>query len=658
MPAEDDYILNETPDEDILPDEPIYDDENDYDQEEKPGIRDRYDDAKDKYERARDLRDRYERWKEKRQFKEADEAATQKPEQTGKQTPEEAKDLKGEAGKGAPETGGAKAGANKAPSDLKGEIGRPIPEGGAAGRAAGGVGRAAGGVGDAAGAVEGAGGVAGSAGAAAEGVGGTAATVGGGAAAWWVILIIVIILLVIALLMFAAGLVVGLVSGGKANEASNFGTYVGNAEGAFLYPSNCSKEAMAKAINDYILKHESGVSPLRGQGQMYVDVAAKYGLNPFLFAAQSTIESQFATTGYARNHPESHNPGGHKYGSWTKDFGVAGPRSPEGDPYMIYPNYEAALMAHGNILSHYLSRGINTLDKLAYKYMTGNRTAYVNSLSKSLNELFLAAGCSPAADGAATGAAISNSDLEKIITDSGFSTSDVAVVISGKSSSSAINPTKVFSSASSIKAALLYAYLRNNNVPTSGSSIDTTIRSMVTNSNNNSANNVLSAIGGTSKTTAILQDAGINGVRVQRTFGATSTSDNTMSAAGAVQLLQAISQLPEAKKTYAFDVLDSGDTGTGQDYIRQALGGAKVYSKSGQGLGDSVRNDIAIIDNSGNYSYIVVLVNTNSSNTAKAQQLIKNIAKAGIVSADYGSSVNCGETGKTTTSITTSSATP
>ncbi len=407
--VEDDYILNETPDEDMLPDEPIYDDENDYDQEEKPGIRDRYDDAKDKYERARDLRDRYERWKEKRQFKEADEAATQKPEQAGKQTPEEAKDLKGEAGKGAPETEGAKVGANKAPSDLKGEIGRPIPEGGAAGRAAGGVGRTAGGVGEAAGAVEGAGGVAGGAGAAAEGVGGTAATVGGGAAAWWVILIIVIILLIVAFLMFAAGFIVGLTSGG--GMGNNMGTtgYAGaGIDPKLLYPSGCSDDAIVAAMQKFI----PAKSPLYSKIPYMVASAKKAGINPFMVAVQARKESSFAMAGSLI---DDFNPFG------LKRDGPCGKRSEQSSgAFARFGSWEEAIDSYVNTsLKCYFTLGDRTLEQVIYRYAPpkdkNDTPGYLKDAQQWLGELYTSSGCSVGTPTEFTGSGLNPSSDDGIV---------------------------------------------------------------------------------------------------------------------------------------------------------------------------------------------------------------------------------------------------
>lgn len=462
------------------------------------------------------------------------------------------------------------------------------------------------------------------------------------AAGWEFFVVVIIILIIIAVILFFVGFVIGFSIGGSSTSNLPTGYIDGNVEQSIAYPTNCTEEAMAGAINNFI-EQCSNNSPLSSRGDIFVQAGKQSGLNPFFIAAQACKENQFATTGYAKNHPESYNTFGHKYGSWTKDYGTPGPTSPEGDRYMIYPNWEASLLAHTNIITHYINDlEMGTLLEIIDHYMTGNHVLYTNQVNNWMAQMFATAGCSSVSEGGSTaGPSVANTSIQSLISSAGFSDSDVAYAVVGNSGSTSNNADNLMVSASSIKAGVLLAYLYDNNVPNSGSSIDNSITEMITNSNNASANQVVNAVGGTSNVTSILNSHGISGVQLNREFGASGANDNLISANGAVQTLQAIMKLPSDKRQYALDKLYNGDTGTGQDYIRNALTGAIVYSKSGQGLNDSARNDIAIVQDGDNYSYIAVLVNTNSSNTATAQQLISSIAQEGIVIADNGASSNC-----------------
>lgn len=564
-----------------------------------------------------------------------------------------------EASKSEPTSAKAKGGTpgdKAAPGELKGKVGRPIgtpktpPAGGAggtgasAGTAGGGTAAATSGAGTTGGAA-----TAGGAGAAAGGAGAAGGATAAGATAWWVILIIAIILIIFALLLFVIGLIVGFFAGGSSSDSAvdissvPIGQLVGGVENTIPYPSGCDEQAMVRSINSFIDKYASR-SPLRGQGHLFVNAGREGGINPFFIAAQANKENQFATTGYAINHPSSHNTFGHKYGAWTKDYGIKGGKSPEGNHYMSYPDWESSLRAHTNIISHYINdRGKRTLLEIIDYYTTGNEVLYTQQVNRWMSEMFANAGCGPLSADASTvpGTPVSNSSIESIISDSGFSSDEVSYAVSGGSGSTSGNGDRMMPSASSIKASILLAYLYNNNVPSKGGGMDSTIDKMITHSNNESSNQIISSIGGIGQVSSILASHGITGVALNRNFGAGGSEDNLISANGAIATLRAITELPPEKREYALSKLYRGDTGSGQDYIRKSLTGATVYSKSGQGLNNSARNDIAIIKNGNNYSFIAVLVKTNSDNTAKAQALIGEIAKRGITIADVNASINC-----------------
>lgn len=610
-----DELLDDTQEEDEEPDE------------DKPSLGDRIDDAQDIYDRIKEERDKL----EERRSRARQEAPEEKPSVTepevGEVPPSEVKPIEGNVTFRKPPVKPG-AGAAQAGTEAVGEAataGEAAVEGGAA-------------------AVEGAAEV-------------TATGVEVGVAAWWVIVIVVIVFIIIAIVLFGIGFIIGMQMG-KINSASTATvSYAlnGQAEGILLYPTGCSEEVMAQTINDFIEAGKAGTSPLSGQGQLFVNAGKQYGLNPFFIAAQSRMESQFATTGYAKSHPESHNPSGHKYGTLTSPFGTPGPISPEGDRYIIYPDYQTFFMAHGNLINHYISEhGLNTLLKIASRYMTGNPQSYASTIGKWIEQLQTTAGCSIATTGSVAGAPATPTSITDLITNAGFQLTDVAIATKGPTTIQH-NADTSFASASSIKSAILLAYLTKYGVPDEDSSDDKALTQMIRDSNNSQANAVVSRIGGRDVVNSTLSSLGISGVELNRSFGASSSTDNMMTANGAIQVLEAINNLstPDNKRSYALGLLGIGDTGSGQDYIRNALSGQNVMSKSGQGLNEGARNDIAIVTNGENTYYIAILVKTSNSTTGKAQQLIGDIAKV-VTSSGSGTSpsgtIRCSEETSTETS--------
>ncbi len=206
----------------------------------------------------------------------------------------------------------------------------------------------------------------------------------------------------IMLFVFIVGSAIGSILSFRWWQEKWGGINPAQAEGLLFYPTNCSAEAMAKAINSYI-KEGWPTSPLNGYGADIVNAARKYGINPFLQAAQAKHENQFATIPRpipGKNSTGCKNPFGIK---GRGSAGVDGPATDSPGHYAAYATWEDGFAAHAMLIRRYISQeGLRTLSQIIHYYRTGKKTgmdsgsrAYLEDVLEVMDELYQRAGCTP-----------------------------------------------------------------------------------------------------------------------------------------------------------------------------------------------------------------------------------------------------------------------
>lgn len=146
---------------------------------------------------------------------------------------------------------------------------------------------------------------------------------------------------------------------------------------------NPTAEEFNNLINKWVVSSEKkygNTSKLRNQGQVILDTADEYGLNPYLFVAQLAYESGWGASPYAVKH---NNFGGIKCMGKGYKCSVDG----HGHTVTVFSSVAEGIRENGSLLHRqYLEKGYVKMNEVASRYLVGkNLSSLSGSQYSSIN---------------------------------------------------------------------------------------------------------------------------------------------------------------------------------------------------------------------------------------------------------------------------------